>query len=489
MSIQLASTGKMDEYTIGKPSISYFSSVYKRHTPFIKKTYEFTFDQSFECIIPQYGDIITNITLKTILPALAAPASLNTFYWTNPGVPVSIHANYNMFITDQLETVNGSPLIATVTFSSPTLTTDFISPVTLGNYKDFNSVLHPLFVANYNTTSFTWTINCPPLTQGLTTIPLLQYNLNNTTVTQLNGPVPSGIIFNDRNSANFFGFPQINTIYSFDSKGNVSGDVIQKYGWIYGNGTTIAYPDSLGYTIINEARLMVGGQIISRITGNYLKIKTDMSVNYENQVALTQLVGKGDSTSVVFPRQYMATLDFGIKNLPLCSLKQQSITVQVDFAKTCTSSLLVEYAVVSNREMDWFVYSRQSIVFDYLIYQNFTLKKGINGLNLSFKFPIKELYITTSTNVLTTFVLLFNGQEYINYTSDYFQIIEPFENKVVMPTYNVYLLTFKEPINFSRISDILLNITSTSATTCTIYANCLNVFVAENNLGSLLFTS
>ena len=134
-----------------------------------------------------------------------------------------------------------------------------------------------------------------------------------------------------------------------------------------------------------------------------------------------------------------------------------------------------------------------------MIYRNYKLNKGTNNLTLDgyFRFPVKELYITAQvsqgnfnySNAITNFILTFNGQEYINYSSLYFQTIQPLETKPVMPTRNVYILTFKEPINFSRINSIILMINCKSILFCTVYAKCLNVFVAENNLASLLYSS
>ena len=88
MSIQLAATGQADVYITGTPSVTYFSSVYRQATPFVKQTFEIPFDNktlltsgSGICTIPAQGDIIADITLKATLPVLNQPSTNYTFYW------------------------------------------------------------------------------------------------------------------------------------------------------------------------------------------------------------------------------------------------------------------------------------------------------------------------------------------------------------------------------------------------------------------------
>lgn len=75
--IQLAALGQQDAYLSGDPQVTYFSGVYKRHTPFVLEAYEIPFieqnvvyGETSICRIPAKGDLIRGMTLKMNLPAL-----------------------------------------------------------------------------------------------------------------------------------------------------------------------------------------------------------------------------------------------------------------------------------------------------------------------------------------------------------------------------------------------------------------------------------
>jgi Major capsid protein N-terminus/NHL repeat len=76
--IEIAALGQQDVYLTGSPDVTYFSSVYKRHTPFVLETFEVPFKASSITMgqnnivrIPAKGDLIRATTLKLTLPPLA----------------------------------------------------------------------------------------------------------------------------------------------------------------------------------------------------------------------------------------------------------------------------------------------------------------------------------------------------------------------------------------------------------------------------------
>jgi hypothetical protein len=88
--IQLVALGQQDAYLTGEPQVTYFSGVYKRHTPFVLEAYDIPFNDQLVtyggtsiCRIPPKGDLIRGLTLKMILPALYNPGS----DWTWPTAP------------------------------------------------------------------------------------------------------------------------------------------------------------------------------------------------------------------------------------------------------------------------------------------------------------------------------------------------------------------------------------------------------------------
>ena len=76
--IEIAALGQQDVYLTGTPDVTYFSSVYKRHTPFVLEAFEVPFKASSITMgqnnivrIPAKGDLVRATTLKLTLPPLA----------------------------------------------------------------------------------------------------------------------------------------------------------------------------------------------------------------------------------------------------------------------------------------------------------------------------------------------------------------------------------------------------------------------------------
>jgi len=76
--IEIAALGQQDVHLTGSPDVTYFSSLYKRHTPFVLEAFEVPFKassismgQNNVVLIPPKGDLIRATTLKLSLPPLA----------------------------------------------------------------------------------------------------------------------------------------------------------------------------------------------------------------------------------------------------------------------------------------------------------------------------------------------------------------------------------------------------------------------------------
>lgn len=92
--VQLAALGIQDVYLTRSPQVTYFSGVYKRHTPFVLEAYEVPFnDQNISygstsiCRVPAKGDLVQGLTLKLDLPPLYDPGT----DWTWPLQPSLIN--------------------------------------------------------------------------------------------------------------------------------------------------------------------------------------------------------------------------------------------------------------------------------------------------------------------------------------------------------------------------------------------------------------
>ena len=95
--IQLTALGQQDVWLTGEPQVTYFSGVYRRHTPFVLEAFEVPFlGQSVQygskaiCRIPPKGDLVRGLTLTVTLPQLSNTFGLVNWYW--PVIPTPLNA-------------------------------------------------------------------------------------------------------------------------------------------------------------------------------------------------------------------------------------------------------------------------------------------------------------------------------------------------------------------------------------------------------------
>jgi hypothetical protein len=289
------------------PSYTLFSTQYEDRDVYVAETYEVpfmnpnpTFGSTASCTIPPKADLIRRITLRSELPQLYTPLG-----------PGYVYSKYS----DQ---VDGSIYVLGGTLA--------IQP---GD-----------FVGYFNTQFLnTWATNFV----GYANISVM-YNstLNKFVFTS----VYSNLYFQNENSASFWGF-DIRSPDFFTSSGyfgyNFTGGTLTapltlaQSGWIRGYTpppqSGFSYKDSVACRLVKEARLLIGGQTVDRLTAERLIIEDDLYVPYENKAGLTILEGKNDDNPVYTPREYYTRLTFNTDAIHISDLYRQDVRVEVDFEK------------------------------------------------------------------------------------------------------------------------------------------------------------
>ena len=158
--VQLTAAGIQDIYLNGKPDVSYFVGVYRRHSHFALQTIEYGFDTkpifggSVKTKIPRTGDLLMGLSLKVTLPP---PSGVQgTSSWIYPEVIDPIYITY---FSDGANIQTNTPTIAT-TPSYPSYCTKATLIVTL-----FEGELGLGFYIGYNP-YYTPSTNTPPLIKG-----------------------------------------------------------------------------------------------------------------------------------------------------------------------------------------------------------------------------------------------------------------------------------------------------------------------------------
>ena len=104
-------------------------------------------------------------------------------------------------------------------------------------------------------------------------------------------------------------------------------------GWISGflPPSTSTYDDSVAHKLCKDVRVLVGKQTIKEYSGEYIELQNDLLVPYENKAILKLMNGTLDQTQATVSREYYVNLPLGTKEVPLCALTHQHMSVEVDF--------------------------------------------------------------------------------------------------------------------------------------------------------------
>ena len=230
--IQLAAIGQQDAYLTGSPQITYFSGVYRRHTPFVLEAYDIPFlDQQVSygqnniCRIPAKGDLIRGLTLKLDLPALNNPGA----DWTWPTAPeVNVnqpHIRINGTTTYYLTTLVTS-------YSTQNITEWLVTPLT--TYISYNASLN----------KFVFT------------------NCSNVEVENSSNYLASGVFWGlDPRGASSISASG-NLVYNVTTS-RTADFTLEQSGWVRSSGTLPADPKTGFFTYLNQPYNVSGQQFIN----------------------------------------------------------------------------------------------------------------------------------------------------------------------------------------------------------------------------------
>ena len=263
--------------------------------------------------------------------------------------------------------------------------------------------------------------------------------------------------------------------------------------------SNIGYTDAIGNAIIEYADLIIGGQTVQRITGEYIEMYNDLYVPSSQQAALTYMSGRTGTVNGLgsatiangYPRLFIVPLPFYFYRteglaVPLTSINRQEVQVRLKLkplsniiinvdtptspapsdtvGKITKLSMPIEYIFLSDDEMKYL----QSKQFDYVISQlqvaRFTMNAGETEaqMMMQFKNPVKELYIviqdstvgndvfnfkntTTGSDQLSSLELQFNGETRLSHdiaNALYLRVVQPFTSHTKTPTRYFYTYSF-----------------------------------------------
>jgi len=177
----------------------------------------------------------------------------------------------------------------------------------------------------YNTFLYGSPDSGSPDSVSLLTPPIQVVNRNFTST------IYSSISFEAANDAAFWGFDS-REAFTYLLPASPRWTYTQS-GWIAGflPPSMSTYDDSVANKLCKAVRILVGKQVIKEYTGEYIELQNDLLVPYENKAILKLMNGTLDQTQAVSYREYYTSLPLGTKEVPLCALTHQQMSVEIDF--------------------------------------------------------------------------------------------------------------------------------------------------------------
>jgi len=257
--IQLAAIGQQDAYLTGSPQVTYFSGVYRRHTPFVLEAYDIPFvdqkigyGQNNICRIPLKGDLIRGLTLKLTLPALYNPGS----DWTWPTAPEEETNDPYIHIISPADG-SGDETITAITFVS------YYSTVNTPTWLD--PTFTPYVKYDYISNKFLFS-NCAAIEVKNASdflAPGVFFGLDPRGYSSVN-PVSGNLVYTVNSTSNLLSNSISNSSANFISTVTRSSDfTLEQAGWIKTTGTFPADARTGFFTYLKQPLNISGVQFLN----------------------------------------------------------------------------------------------------------------------------------------------------------------------------------------------------------------------------------
>ena len=477
--LNLAITGIQDQWLTGEPEFSYFLMNFRRHTKFSIESIETPFD----------GDIDYDVSVECRIPKNKGDLIRSTMLKFTLPKPTTPDKSFTVTVVGGKYFIDGDEQATLTLYEGTTYTFNVTAS---GHPFRFSTTASPSY-SDYTT--------------GVT-------NPGTATVTFL-VPVDAP-----------------STLYYYCAAHNGMGGQI--------NVKTLRYRESIGAHIIDHADLVIGGQTIERITGDYIYMYDQIHSNKDDiDQTLYFLTGHGNYIDVTYDWDYSVLLPFYFfRNpslaIPVCALTKQLVEVRIKFKKledvtvsyTRTGgdvsdppssvsssiknvSLVTDFFFITEDEKNFLLTRPIEYVITQLQMSQFKFKPGESKKSgmLNFKNPVKEMFfVAVSDDVykyepIKQVTMKFNNTSIIDADNLMLSYEQPLKyyTGVTGNNFGVYSFSLKPEtyyptgqVNMSRIAHNLIDIEldtpdASFGHKVYVYAVNYNVLRISSGLGGLKF--
>jgi len=319
---------------------------------------------------------------------------------------------------------------------------------------------------------------------------------------------------------------------------NDTCDIITGFFLNFSYANTQTVPQDAGHAFIERAELLVGGQSIVSLTGEYMAVISDLTdsqrTRNSNDTLLVRNVSPTSYGTSAPSKNFIVELPFfgkGYENaFPLLALNRHTIDLrlvlrnQTELGSVTLPNIEVnlQAAYLSEEHRQFFLGKQM----DYVIRQTQLARVTVGDLNqirfkTEFENPVKEFvlvvqndsgtsgvfdyssgvssnYSSYSNDQVTRWRLFLNGQVYFNLDQMTMRAIQPYEYYTQTPSYKANIFNVGQnsgvfpsgTVNMSRISSQIFELTlvdNSISRKARLYAVNFNVFRCQGGLGGTIF--
>ena len=474
--LNLAATGIQDQWFTGEPEFSYFLMNFRRHTKFSIEAVETPFD----------GEIDYDTIIECRIPQNKGDLIRSTMLKFTLPQPVVSNKSFTVTASGGRYFIDGDEQATLTLYKGTTYT------------FNVNASSHPF---RFSTTA--------PSTSDYTT--------------GVTNPGTPTVTFTPTSTT-----PSILYYYCAQHSG-MGGQI---------NVKSLRYRESIGSQIIKYADLVIGGQTIERITGDYIYMYDQIHNNKDDiDQTLYFLTGHGNYIPVSYDWDYNILLPFYFFRhpslaIPVCALTKQLVEIRIQFKKiedvvvsysngTISQppvrisssikevSLVTDFFFIMEDERNFLLTRPIEYVITQLQLSQFKFKVGESKKSgmLNFKNPIKEMFFMAESEdvhklcPIKNVIMKFNNNTIIDADNLMLSYEQPLKyyTGITGNDFGVYSFSMKPEtyyptgqVNMSRISHNLIEIDLESpdvnfAHNVKVYAVNYNVLRINSGLAGLKF--
>ena len=547
--MELIAVGAQDVYLTGAPQITFFKSVYRRHTNFSCEDIEQTFDgnadfgRTVSCNLNRNGDLVTDMNLVVKIDKASSVSNYSN------------DKDFNHYIYDETtgKLITKSQLVGELGFG----TTQTI--IDIGGETFYWVTVDDTNTNNINATD---SETLYYIKNGALTSSTFGFS-GNFTINKTLLELASALSIITSNDASLLELEPGFFINEASTAGVFNDDTTKIYTF---NAAMVAtakekndrYVRHLGWALVNEVSVSIGGTTIDKHYGDWLNIWHELSRDNSHDDGYEKTLKTADTSGVEYstadeqllyiPLQFWFCRNEGLA-LPLIALQYHDVRISVKFNSyenlitttdistdipdttgyTITTDivsfsdayLLTNYIYLDSEERKRFAQSSHEYLIEQLQFNGgenasslnekyrlnfnhpckFLAWVGKNSTDNGFSYDGSGLGDESGSNRVSEAVIQLNGHDrFAKRDGNYFNYVQPSRHFSNTPIKGINVYSFAtdpeqhQPsgtCNFSRIDNATLRVTFTSTNTgiCNIYAVNYNVLRIMSGMGGLAYSN